>query len=47
MLRMYFVQQWYGLNDETVEDVIYNAQALRHFILNLTPVAYPRLQAGA
>ena len=32
MLRMYFVQQWYGLADEAVEDAIYDSQALRQFL---------------
>jgi len=32
MLRMYFVQQWYGLADEAVEDAIYDSQALRNFM---------------
>lgn len=32
MLRMYFVQQWYGLSDEAVEDAIYDSQALRNFM---------------
>lgn len=32
MLRMYFVQQWYGLADEAVEDAIYDSQALRQFM---------------
>ncbi len=32
MLRMYFVQQWYGLADEAVEDAIYDLQALRNFM---------------
>ncbi len=32
MLRMYFVQQWYGLTDEAVEDAIYDSQALRNFM---------------
>lgn len=31
MLRMYFVQNWYGLADEAVEDAIYDSQALRDF----------------
>lgn len=31
MLRMYFIQQWYGLADEAVEDALYDSQALRHF----------------
>jgi IS5 family transposase len=32
MLRMYFVQQWYGLADELLEDTIYDSQALRNFV---------------
>ena len=32
MLRMYFIQQWYGLADEAVEDAIYDSQALRQFL---------------
>src|SRR5450830_585285 len=32
ILRMYFVQQWYGLADEAVEDAIYDSQALRSFM---------------
>lgn len=32
MLRMYFVQQWYGLADEAVEDAITDSQALRNFM---------------
>ena len=31
MLRMYFIQQWYGLADVAVEDAIYDSQALRNF----------------
>lgn len=31
MLRMYFVQQWYALADEAVEDAAYNSAALRNF----------------
>jgi IS5 family transposase len=31
MLRMYFVQQWYGLANVAVEDAIYDSQALRKF----------------
>ena len=31
MLRMYFVQPWYALADEAVEDAIYDRQALRDF----------------
>jgi IS5 family transposase len=32
MLRMYCVQQWYGLADETVEDAVYDSQALAKFM---------------
>ena len=31
MLRIYFVQQWYGLAGEAVEDALYDSQALRGF----------------
>ena len=31
MLRVYFLQQWYGLADEAVEDALYDSQALRGF----------------
>ena len=42
MLRMYFVQQWYGLADEAVEDAIYDSQALRDFCgVNLTIESVP------
>jgi IS5 family transposase len=32
MLRMYLLQQWYGLADEALEDVIYDSQAMRDFV---------------
>jgi IS5 family transposase len=32
MLRMYFLQQWYGLADEMLEDALYDSQALRSFV---------------
>ena len=32
MLRMYFVQQWYALADEALDDAIYDSQALRDFV---------------
>jgi len=32
MLRMYFVQQWYSLSDERLEDAVYDSQALRRFV---------------
>jgi IS5 family transposase len=41
MLRVYFVQHWYGLADEAVEDALYDSQALRSFAgiaLNRDPV---------
>jgi IS5 family transposase len=41
MLRVYFVQQWYGLADEAVEDALYDSQALRRFAgieLNRDPI---------
>ncbi len=31
MLRVYFLQQWYGLADEALEDALYDSQALREF----------------
>jgi IS5 family transposase len=31
MLRVYFLQQWYGLADEALEDAIYDSQAMRGF----------------
>ncbi len=31
MLRIYFLQQWYGLADEALEDALYASQALRGF----------------
>src|SRR5258708_37606959 len=41
MLRIYFLQQWYGLADEALEDALYDSQALRGFAgidLNIDPV---------
>jgi transposase, IS5 family len=41
MLRLYFLQQWYGLSDEALEDALYDSQALRGFAgieLNRDPV---------
>ena len=29
MLRVYFLQQWYGLADEALEDALYDSQAMR------------------
>src|SRR5450759_3216609 len=42
MLRRYFVQQWYGLADEAVEDALYDSQPLRNFCgINLTKESVP------
>ena len=41
MLRIYFLQQWYGLADAALEDALYDSQALRGFAgidLNRAPV---------
>ena len=32
MLRLYFLQQWYGLADEALEDAVYDSQAMRRFL---------------
>ncbi len=32
MLRMYCLQQWYGMADEALEDALYDSQALRDFV---------------
>ena len=32
MLRIYFLQQWYGLADEALEDTIYDSLAMRLFV---------------
>jgi hypothetical protein len=31
MLRIYFLQQWYGLSDEALEDALYDSNAMRAF----------------
>jgi transposase, IS5 family len=42
MLRIYFLQQWYGLADEALEDALYDSQALRGFAgIDLTVAAVP------
>jgi len=41
MLRLYFLQQWYALADEALEDALYDSQALRTFAgieLSVDPV---------
>jgi len=32
MLRVYFLQQWYALADEALEDALYDSQAMRGFV---------------
>lgn len=42
MLRMYFLQQWYSLSDEGLEDAITDSQALRQFVhIDLSCEAVP------
>ena len=42
MLRIYFLQQWYALGDEALEDALYDSQALRTFAgLDLSAEAVP------
>lgn len=42
VLRMYFIQQWYGLADEAVEDALYDSCALRDFCgINLAKESVP------
>lgn len=42
MLRVYFLQQWYGLADEALEDTLYDSQALRGFArIDLTADGVP------
>jgi IS5 family transposase len=42
MLRIYFLQQWYTLADEALEDALYDSQALRHFAgIDLSSEAVP------
>ena len=42
MLRMYFLQQWFGLADEALEDAIYDSQSMREFVgIDLSREAVP------
>ncbi len=42
MLRLYFLQQWYGLADEALEDAVYDSQAMRSFLgINLSADPVP------
>ena len=36
MLRVYFLQQWYGLADEALEDALYDSHALQSFARDCT-----------
>ncbi len=31
MLRIYFMQQWYGLSDPAMEDALYDIESMRRF----------------
>jgi hypothetical protein len=31
MLRLYFMQQWYGLSDPAMEDALYDIESMRRF----------------
>jgi IS5 family transposase len=42
MLRMYFLQQWYALADEALEDALYDSQSMRSFVgIDLNVEAVP------
>src|SRR5258706_5027408 len=42
MLRMYFLQQWFGLADEALEDATYDSQSMREFTgIDLSRQAVP------
>jgi IS5 family transposase len=42
MLRMYFLQQWFSLADEALEDAIYDSQSMREFTsIDLSREAVP------
>jgi IS5 family transposase len=42
MLRMYFLQQWFGLADGALENAVYDSQAFRRFLrLDLVREAVP------
>ena len=32
MLRLYYIQLWFNLSDEGVEDALYDSAALRRFV---------------
>ena len=42
MLRIYFLQQWYGLSDSGMEDALYDSEAMRRFAgIDLVAYAIP------
>lgn len=42
MLRIYFMQQWYALSDQAMEDALYEVESMRRFAgLDLTDDAMP------
>jgi hypothetical protein len=42
MLRIYFLQQWYGLSDPAMEDALYDSESMRRFArINLEADAIP------
>ena len=42
MLRIHFLQQWYGLADGAMEDALYDSQALRGFAgIDLNRAGFP------
>src|SRR3982750_868914 len=47
MVRIYFLQQWYGLADEALEDALYDSQALRDFAgIDLSVATVPDATTG-
>ena len=46
MLRMYFLQQWFALSDEALEDALYDSHSMREFVgIDLAREAVPELSA--
>src|SRR5829696_6783895 len=44
MLRVHFLQQWYGLADQAMEEALYDSQAMRGFAgIDLTVEAVPEI----
>ena len=42
MLRMYFLQQWFALSDEALEDALYDSHSMREFVgIDLAREAVP------